>query len=1572
MDFSPQEEEEFKFRYRYEQEQKAKQKGLSDEEGMDLLKSAGRGALSAAEFVGSIPGAVAGGVAGLGHLGLTTGIIPQALGIKPDVKGALDTSHKVMEATSPSQIVKNFGEIVNNLGIPFGKDVSRGVDSFRESPEYREIVERPMGSVVMGVRDLATAPARMAGVTNFDTLQGAENLGELGLIGTGALAARGLGGRARPRVTPEQEAFLRQQQQPKPAPEPVSGQMELPLQQRPEPSPVPGMMDRVQERMLEAEQLQQREALNRGQPDMFAPEQPRESFPGIERAEQARVEKLQEGLPYEDARLAPELDTARYDQWRENTRITEMRGDRPTIDFPLRFEAWESDPYVKTLAEEYNKHSREHRIYSKRHGTTGYAGDAARAERAYQNALETVKLAETYATKDYGISTPDHFSGSLWADKPTALPIETTNRPALGTRGPKGPGDINKRFVDKGYGRIEKSKNHLASPIRRKQAGQIDIKAITERLFSLDKLIKANQKSIEALEAKRGTTVSAEALDRRLEKLYYEQMKLQNEKIMLADNEHPLHNFSRKQLGLPEIPMNKGKLGRQRGTIDLEGLFLGIKGVKDLPTDLQNWVSDLALDVAMARAAVDNGYKTVAEAKKAMGNDALLNEARPIYQENLNNPDFVKQAIANSGGWEGTLNVPINFGTKGKIGRQEGAIKWQQDPEYRKFKDSLPEPMKANAKEMYKRWLEMQQEAAPEVLVNEGAGKVVSEIPGVKGWKEMVETITKSPEELKPEILKEPDLDGSLMARAGRQLISGAKMLGMATQNTMVRYAGQIIDTAFRKSYRDMERLVFNDKTGVKPIWEKLNDKEFAETWAELAIREGTENLTKEQMYELGFSDKQIAAAEGLRSALDAVYDILNAARAAVGKRPFDKRLGYIPSRFRGDWVVEARDASGSLVHMLGGLSERATLKIKEHMQAKHPELTFSEPKHEPMHRFKDASDVTAGYQTLIEMFAEEDPRVQMLEQAYNEYLKQQAYSTLSVKKHFRDKKGVGGAEGFKDWQEGLENAHEGMRSIMNYMDHATKWAHLQESFRPLRQLMKDPEIVKAHPNTLQYTQAYIDSALGRSTRSARAFDSVVDFVAKETGIGQALQLKGIREVKKYMTAMYLGVGNLGFSLSQFVQVVQTVPAWMTMLNMKGANASITMAYMKGAHDAYLGWAQGREALSPEMRGAWEYAKEHGIVKPHILDEFRTASDKGMSDVTETVIFGNMTYPEKIARTQAYMAWVHFLKDTGQFKGKPLYEAAANLVDLTMVDYRQIERPMLYKQFGTFGEMANALTTFKHNYFSQMYTLGRQGGVGPLAVFVGMSALLSGALGLPGREDLDSVIKLLNLVSPVRIPTTREWIMRRPDWIAFGGISAVTGMDLSGKFSSANVIPDDMLSAASPFLGTLANSAVDLGRLALDPSTTNAWRLLYGLTPNSLKGGVEELAFRQGAMMIDPKTLQGKVERNNSDKLARGLALRSTKESRELHKNRTVKEQDTFYEDRRMGLVKSAKDAIWEGNKTKIQKLAQKYAASEGDVGQFIDQVVGSVEARQQTEARRVLESALENPLRARRIQGVR
>lgn len=870
---------------------------------------------------------------------------------------------------------------------------------------------------------------------------------------------------------------------------------------------------------------------------------------------------------------------------------------------------------------------------------------------------------------------------------------------------------------------------------------------------------------------------------------------------------------------------------------------------------------------------------------------------------------------------------------KGPGKKQQGGLGFfTEDPKFRAFKDSLPENLKGEAKAMWKEMNSHNQAKAPlEINKNQNAREVIARTPGMKDPLRKVADIERPWNEIAPEARQQPDIS---MGRLGRNLTSGSRMAAFTHDNLAMHYASQVVNNAMRRVMADIGKFLVDPKQGLKPILQKLKAPEMGQIWGKLAAIEGKDvPLTRDALIKEGFSTKQVDAAIRFREVMDATFKKVNSTREALGMKPIPYRTNYIPSRFLGDFQFLVRDGDGNLVHVVGAKTKWGAEAARKAMQEKHPELVFEDISKDPISNAR-RTNTERAYHSMLEMLDDMDPRVQSLESVYQDVLGKQAYDWMNARKHFMNKSGVQGAEGFKEWKSMEANAKEGFESAMRYVEEMTRWAEIQKAGQTMKQILSDPELIKNQPNAMKYISQYWESVNGRNGAIAEGINQVIDGAARTLGISRGSLHGGLSGLKYWMTAKFLY--NPAFMATQAVQSFQMVPQWLSYLKSEGMRGSIAMAELAASKDMV---PAGRSASSS---AALKWANENGIVKSHILDDIRPKGNNYVAEGLKNFVDKSFAFPEEMARTQAYLTYFKFLEQAG-VKGEKAYKTAANMVDLSMTDYRLHERPMLYQKFGLLGELMSSLTTFKHNQYSQLFGAAKNGHTRMLGHMMASQLLMAGVSGFYFREEIDSLIKSWNsLVSAhgwdfPKIDTVQEHLIKNvqknPNQtsnkvVSLGMVSTMTGMDLSTKFSAADVVPNSPIDFFMPYYKDLAKMVTTGTEALMEPNKKNALAFANAASPSALKV-LPELANtnKEGYTQLFGKD-GADVKRDSFDWTARALATRSIKESMEQQGTYAGKSAQAFENDKRKNILDRYKQASGQD----AAKLAKQYVESGGNM----------------------------------------
>ena len=608
--------------------------------------------------------------------------------------------------------------------------------------------------------------------------------------------------------------------------------------------------------------------------------------------------------------------------------------------------------------------------------------------------------------------------------------------------------------------------------------------------------------------------------------------------------------------------------------------------------------------------------------------------------------------------------------------------------------------------------------------------------------------------------------------------------------------------------------------------------------------------------------------------------------------------------------------------------------KAREWMSENHPDYTFGDVDYRPVS--KSVPDLETGYREIMRMLENDDPRVSTIMEAYDNLLEQKGYDFQGFKRHFefKRKEAMGGFEGAKEWLSPEQNAREGFQASIKYAEQALTWAEVAKANNKLKEVIKDPDIQASQKNALAYSQLYWDRAMGKSGELSRAIDRVVDIAGDITGLGRSNLVGANRWLKGAITLKLLGFYNTMFLGSQVYQPMAMIPHWLTYLSQQGAKANPLISGWKAEMDLHLPRAQ----MSDVGRKAFDWGTANHLFDSYIIDDIRTVTSKPWVDALDAVVKLAPTKIEGYTRAMAYLNFFHHMHDSG-VSPKVAYETAAKLTDMSMTNYKMHERPLVYRELGAAGDMASALTTFKHNQYYQLLSMGKSGRRINLVPMIGAQLVAGGLLGFYAREDVDSLIKTLNAatayfnVDVPYMPTLRETLLKHtPDWVMFGGVSKVTGADMSSRFSAADIVPSGVGDAFFPLFGEVSNLASAAVDVLAHRSGESVVKLAHTAAPTSMKVIPEAMNVKDG-MAISPQTDLGQRRRTTGDWVARGLGGYSIGESRERQSAQEARNENQWSKTVQQNILKQATSS---DDRATLQKLATRYVTNGGNIDDFV------------------------------------
>jgi hypothetical protein len=768
---------------------------------------------------------------------------------------------------------------------------------------------------------------------------------------------------------------------------------------------------------------------------------------------------------------------------------------------------------------------------------------------------------------------------------------------------------------------------------------------------------------------------------------------------------------------------------------------------------------------------------------------------------------------------------------------------------------------------------------------------------------------------------------------------------------------------------------------GMLVPWEKLNKQEQARLWQTIVAPENfrIRRLTDAQMDGYRFSP---AMKDAYNRSMDRFRDIatlVNALREDRGLKPMDVVEGYWPARWGGNYYFEVWNADpaqfpeAKMLRVEARDFEGSLKEIRNRFVKEHPEYFATEVKSRP--RRGDAKEVRDLFDSIVDALGSKSLEAAELHEIFSMYGESQAARRKGYYKHFQPTMGVEGFQGRRLEQSPHKAALDALNSAEGYVVDAMDYVATQRTYKDINALRWDKELNA--PNAKQWAEKYWNHAQGIETPLARIINRMMEYPAEEFGLPRRFFIDGAGAAKNQLMLFLLGYWRPVFLFTQAFQPFQFMGARLQYLEVLHGKPLIELhsakAMVHGLKDWY-DWAAGK--MDKDATKVWEYAHENRLVDPHFLEDIKDISGKRTREWLKWVngqkgLQGTETAARMLALFQAY----RFFQ---RMKVENAIPAAADTVDAAMTNYMKHERAMLYGNLGIAGKMMSPLTTFKHNFFSQMYFYGKEvlknmgdpdiaRFAAPLATFLTAQYLVAGLMGMPGREDIDWIINMLRnagLIDP-RTPNLTQKMLaetsslqgEKRDLIRYGGFSALTGADVSPSFASAQLIPDEGWSSlflipgkAAEMVGAAWPLVKETAKMPFGgegPTSTQARSALKHFTPPGLK-------WIEQAVNQDPKTgMLRNPDQNMAGTVKRGpfessykepewlTALAGSRVIPESEQSQAVlqsKRQEQAIEAERSRLIDKAVEKLIDGKP--ITEEAQKYLALGGSMAQFQKQLV--------------------------------
>ncbi len=412
-----------------------------------------------------------------------------------------------------------------------------------------------------------------------------------------------------------------------------------------------------------------------------------------------------------------------------------------------------------------------------------------------------------------------------------------------------------------------------------------------------------------------------------------------------------------------------------------------------------------------------------------------------------------------------------------------------------------------------------------------------------------------------------------------------------------------------------------------------------------------------------------------------------------------------------------------------------------------------------------------------------------------------------------------------------------------------------------------------------------------------------------------------------------------------------------------------------------------KNRLNPDEyhKAAIQWAKEQHILDPQLEPEMRGASPSKLAQGIHTATLGDVNPKiETIGRTTSFMMAVEHFRQIYPDDPMAVRRAAANLMEMGMVNYDRSSRPLMYQNFGVVGEAISPFAVFRNAYFGNMYLMIKLAAKNPtnLANFAPLLMmqttylLTAGAFGMIGASEYNLIAKEINDHFPSwHLPTLEEMLykMKVPDAVTYGVISELTkhvpglseGVNMGGSMNAVGV--DDLWQAAMvPYVEAMATvvglSAQTIGaKLFSDsinpPTSAELFKAGKQIVPGIAHKYLEDAVKTNPNVGINTQGY-GDTTRTEAGDLSLMLTgKKSVTETKEGSINFALKQGNQQVTKEITNLVKLAADYS-ENKDVNIQAVRKRAMDLGQTVEEFSDKVVDEIMKRRTTTRQRESEKS--------------
>ena len=700
-----------------------------------------------------------------------------------------------------------------------------------------------------------------------------------------------------------------------------------------------------------------------------------------------------------------------------------------------------------------------------------------------------------------------------------------------------------------------------------------------------------------------------------------------------------------------------------------------------------------------------------------------------------------------------------------------------------------------------------------------------------------------------------------------RATASGLNFMAAYHNNPLLRFARHLVTKA-RGEATAFSRNFVSGEQGISTALQRLTKEE------KVLVNRYLTEMDAEQIAWTPELREKLPVSENVKKYLDAHTRAFDAywewRKETADKQGLDigpKRYGYSPGVFFGAYtsLVTAPNKKGemSVIGLIAVDTPGEFMRAKEHYQKTNPQAKFSANTwQEARKSFSGGQNAAFKYKNLgqmMELLSSVDGDISKVNIKLAQDALKASVDMFGMNVHDLRKKGVLGNQGNKPWLSPERNAQERLDSVVKFLEDGAEYLALQRTSEELRLIMADPS-TDHMPNAKNYLDEYFRNVSGTYVNSVgKIMNAVFDGVHRHLIEAVAAHIPGARDyigpnntlkmsntLKNKMSQWYMGWFNWMFMMSQFGQPIQTaLPLSVFAANkINLPHAEAMNGFVKGTALAarVFAYKHGLLDVDDRTKTILKYGENQGILDFTELERAYEGNKGKLHRAYDKTAEWTMQMGELGTRPPVFFSFVEMLSKVEPDLNKVL-PVAEHLTNQAMGDYHKWERPLLYNGLGVLAPHAGGLTTFKHNYMGTQALLakelkglksGKVEALTPVAMSLMAMIGFAGITGVPFYDELNTLYEeLRERWAGERRSIAQDFLQDIDQHWKTGVVSSILDLNMQGKFSSANMIPDTLGQAAFPHL----SGAYSIGKSWADfVSTPNETTMSNALTQSAPSG----------------------------------------------------------------------------------------------------------------------------------------